>query len=98
MCIRDRNMYIATYHTARQMNWLHACFGIGITAGPLIMTFVLQRELGWQMGYAIVGVMLIILIVMYIITRRQWRNEGLQTTENKPVQRASIGKSLRVPV
>jgi fucose permease len=38
------NMYIATYHTAQQMNFLHAFYGIGITIGPLIMTFVLQPQ------------------------------------------------------
>ncbi len=37
------NMYIGIYHSARQMNWLHASFGIGITFGPLIMTFVLLQ-------------------------------------------------------
>src|SRR5450432_3437216 len=25
------NMYVTTYHSVREMNWLHASFGIGIT-------------------------------------------------------------------
>jgi fucose permease len=31
------NMYVTTYHSARDMNWLHASFGVGITLGPLLL-------------------------------------------------------------
>ena len=92
------NLYFATYHSARQMSWLHASFGLGITFGPLIMTFVLQQNLKWQTGYAIVGVALIAVILMFALTRRQWRVEGFQTVENKPVLRASFAETLATPV
>jgi fucose permease len=91
------NMYIATYHTAQQMNFLHACFGIGITIGPLIMTLVLQQKLGWQAGYAIVGAILISVVLMLLFTRRVWRSEGFASADKTPVQRASFAGSLRVP-
>src|SRR4051794_35114804 len=32
------NTYVATHHSARMLNWLHACFGVGAASGPLIMT------------------------------------------------------------
>ncbi len=92
------NLYLATYHTPQQMSWLHACFGIGITLGPLIMTWVLERSLQWQTGYAIVGVALAAIIVLIAATRRQWRTEGFQTAEHQPVQRVTFGETLRVPV
>ncbi len=92
------NLYIATYHSAQQMNFLHACFGIGITIGPLIMTEALRRNLGWEVGYAIVGVMLIGMILLLGFTRREWRNEGFATADNKPVRRESFAETLRVPV
>ena len=41
------NNYVALYHNARQMNWIHACFGIGVTLGPLLMREVLARGLAW---------------------------------------------------
>jgi fucose permease len=92
------NLYFATYHSARQMSWLHASFGLGITFGPLIMTFVLQQNLKWQTGYAIVGVTLIAIILMFALTRHQWRTEGFQTVENKPVRRAGFAETLATPV
>ncbi len=92
------NLYVATYHSPQQMSWLHASFGIGITIGPLIMTFVLERKLPWQTGYAVVGLSLLAILVLFAVTRRQWRNEGFQTAEHRPVRRASFGATLKCPV
>lgn len=91
------NMYVTAYHSARDMNWLHASFGVGITIGPLIMTYCVLH-LKWQIGYAITGGVLMIILVLLIVTRRLWRNEGFQSAENKPVRRASFSQSLRLPV
>ena len=35
------NTYVATRYSPRMVNWLHACYGIGATSGPVIMTNVL---------------------------------------------------------
>ena len=91
------NMYVTTYHSVRDMNWLHASFGIGITIGPLIMTYCVVN-LKWQIGYAITGGVLILILGLLIVTRHMWRNEGFQSEENKPVRRASFSQSLRLPV
>ncbi len=91
------NMYLTAYHSARAMNWLHASFGVGITLGPLIMTYC-ALNLKWQMGYAITGGVLIIILALLIVTRHLWRNEGFQSAENQPVRRASFSQSLRLPV
>ncbi len=91
------NMYVTTYHSARDMNWLHASFGVGITIGPLIMTYCVLN-LKWQVGYAIAGAALLLILALLLVTRRLWRNEGFQSAENTPVRRASFGQSLRLPV
>jgi fucose permease len=91
------NMYVTTYHSAREMNWLHASFGIGITLGPLLMTYSALR-LKWQIGYAITGAVLVVILALIIATRHLWRNEGFQSAENTPVRRASFSQSLRLPV
>ncbi len=91
------NMYVTAYHSARDMNWLHASFGVGVTIGPLIMTYC-ALNLKWQIGYAITGGALILILALLIVTRHLWRNEGFQSAENKPVRRASFGQSLRLPV
>src|SRR6187401_2832654 len=32
------NAYAARHYSVRHLNWLHACWGIGASTGPLIMT------------------------------------------------------------
>ncbi|MBK9121551.1 MAG: MFS transporter [Chloroflexi bacterium] len=91
------NLYVTTYHSARDMNWLHASFGIGITLGPLLMTYC-ALNLNWQTGYVIAGVILIVIFALLFASRRQWRNEGFQSADNTPVQRAKLSETLRMPV
>src|SRR5262245_11228933 len=50
------NAYAADHFSPRAMNWLHACFGIGATIGPAIMTAVVTGGLGWRVGFWIAGV------------------------------------------
>jgi fucose permease len=91
------NMYVTTYHSAREMNWLHASFGIGITLGPLLMTYC-ALQLHWQIGYAITGGGLVVILALLIASRHLWRNEGFLSADNTPVRRASFRQSLRLPV
>ena len=91
------NMYFTTYHSARDMNWLHASFGVGITLGPLLMTYC-ALNLKWQVGYAITGGVLLIILVLFLVTRHLWRNEGFQSEGSHPVRRAGFRQSLRLPV
>lgn len=91
------NMYVTAYHSVRDMNWLHASFGIGITLGPLLMTYCVVNQ-KWQLGYAITAGILFVIFLLLMVTRRMWRNEGFQSAENTPVRRASLGQSLRLPV
>jgi fucose permease len=91
------NFYVAAYHSAQQMSWLHASFGIGVTIGPLVMTFALGQTLGWQLGYSITGALLLIVVVLLFISRKWWRNDGFQSADNTPVKTETFAASLRVP-
>jgi fucose permease len=67
------NTYAATHFSARTVNWLHACYGIGATGGPVIMTSVLSAGHPWQWGYGIVGVGQMVLAVCFGLTRTWWQ-------------------------
>lgn len=91
------NTYVATHHGVRMLNWLHACFGVGASAGPLIMTAVLQRGAPWQHGYAIVGSAQIALAACFAITARAWpRSDGLPSATPDAAS-ATMASSLRIP-
>jgi fucose permease len=66
------NSYGAHHFSAKHMNWLHACYSIGATLGPLLMTTVLVRSGSWRLGYATIGIALLMLASLFLATRRQW--------------------------
>jgi fucose permease len=66
------NAYAATHHSARTLNWLHACYGVGAASGPILMTAVIGANLPWQWGYGLVGVGQLALATCFGLTRRHW--------------------------
>jgi len=91
------NSYVATHHGARMLNWLHACFGVGAAAGPLIMTAVLQRGSAWREGYVIVGAAQVGLAACFAMTLRHWpRSDGLPSAAPDYTS-ATMAATLRVP-
>lgn len=92
------NNYIASHHSARVMNWLHASFGIGVTIGPALMTEVLRRDLSWRAGYGIVCLFQIALALAFVYARRRWRAGLPQNGSHTPVRSADIANSLRQPM
>lgn len=66
------NHYVASHFSARHMNWLHACYSVGATLGPLIMTSMLAGFGSWRAGYVTVASLLLLLTVLFALTRRLW--------------------------
>jgi len=66
------NTYVATHHSARTLNWLHACYGVGAAGGPALMTAVLTRGQPWQRGYALVAGAQLALALAFASTRSLW--------------------------
>jgi len=61
------NHFVAAHYSSRHMNWLHGCWGIGATLGPLIMGAALLTPTGWQGGYqAIASLQLALALVLWL--------------------------------
>ncbi|MGE3313454.1 MAG: MFS transporter, partial [Limisphaerales bacterium] len=68
------NTYVASHYGERLMHWLHASWGVGITLGPLLMTFGIERFESWRWGYWIVGAAQIALGAFFAFTHPQWED------------------------
>jgi fucose permease len=92
------NTYVATRHSARMVNWLHACYGIGAASGPVIMASVLNAHHPWQWGYGLVGLGQLLLAGCFGLTRHWWPSAS--TTSDMPTATpgTSTGDTLRLPV
>ena len=95
------NTFAATQFSARMVNWLHACYGIGAASGPVIMTGVLSTRHPWQRGYALVGAWQVALAVCFAVTRKLWRATEASVAGRGSaivVPRASNVSTLKLPV
>lgn len=72
-CLND---YVAKNYSSRQMNWLHACWGIGASLGPAIMTVAVTR-FNWQKGYVFIAVLQMILLLFLFSLENVERNPGV---------------------
>ena len=94
------NTYVATHFSPRILNWLHASYGVGTTAGPLIMTSVLDANHPWQWGYLIVATVQFLLIGCFAVTRDWWRVPHTASSQSPSTDAAhtSTMSTLRIPV
>jgi fucose permease len=90
------NIYFAANFGPRLMNWLHACFGIGATVAPLLMTAILERGGSWRLGDGLVALLFGALAVVFMATAGEWRQGTSGATERHPVA-APAWETMRLP-
>ncbi len=76
------NSYVAHHYSGRHMNWLHACWGVGATVGPLVMAHAIANGSGWRSGYLRLGATQLTLAVLFLITLRLWNAVPTRPTEH----------------
>jgi len=80
------NTYIAAHFSEKTMQWLHASYGIGVTLGPLIMTFALSTPQSWRTGYRIVAAEQFLLALCFLLTLPIWtRTQAPASSEDKRI-------------
>ena len=67
------NNFVALHFSARHMSWLHCFWGVGATAGPLIMSFAIVTGGSWRKGYQIVGVIQLVLVFLLLFSLPLWK-------------------------
>jgi fucose permease len=67
------NAHAARCFGPRQINWMHASYGLGATLGPLLVTAMLSGRLGWRWVYVATSLAIAALTLTLALTRRAWR-------------------------
>lgn len=67
------NNYVALNYGARHMSWLHCCWGIGASVGPLVMGWALGSSMGWPGGYLAIGAVQVAITVVLLFSVPLWR-------------------------
>ena len=92
------NTFAASQFSARMVNWLHACYGVGAATGPLIMTSVMAAQRPWQNGYAIVGGWQVLLAICFGVTRSRWPKASTSNNPSASPSRLSNAATLKLRI
>ena len=79
------NNFISLHYEARHMNWLHCCWGLGVTISPLIMSRFLSDEIGsWRSGYRVVALLQLSITIVILLSLRKWeeKEKSIRPEEN----------------
>ncbi len=90
------NGYVARHHGARHMSWLHACFGIGATLGPLSVSVALAGNGSWRTAYGALAAVELALALAFVVTLSRWPREA--PSSHPQTGRAKTTASMRAGV
>ncbi|MBK8020550.1 MAG: MFS transporter [Chloroflexi bacterium] len=91
------NAYVAEHHSERTLNWLHACFGIGATVSPLIVTAILDNDLSWRAAFVLVTLISGVVTLAFLFMRGRWRTMAAQAHRADGGQGVRMSDTLRIP-
>jgi fucose permease len=80
------NTFAAARFRPRLLNWLHASFALGASMGSLLMTFLLDIEQTWRVGFGLLGGIYLLLAVVFAFTRDRWTLPHQDETADAPAQ------------
>jgi fucose permease len=67
------NAHAARHFGARDINWMHASYGLGATLGPLLVTALLSAGRSWRQTYGVMALVLAAMGGVLVPARRGWR-------------------------
>ena len=95
------NNYVALHYASRHMSWLHCMWGVGASAGPLIMGYLLTGGQSWNMGYRYIAIIQVILTVILFTSLPLWKNhrDSLMKTGDKEISAKvlTLPQIIRIP-
>lgn len=77
------NSYVAVHYESQHMSWLHCMWGVGASAGPLIMAQCLGVGT-WSLGFFVLGGVQVAIVVVLTLSLPLWKERKLpQATEGQ---------------
>lgn len=89
------NNFVALHYRSKHMNFLHSFWGVGATAGPLIMANFLLLQDGWRIGYSVIaytqfGLVLVLLLALPLWGKAIGRSSTASNEEPQMNNRAAF--------
>ncbi|NCB62919.1 MAG: MFS transporter [Clostridia bacterium] len=75
------NQYVAIHYAAKHMNWLHCFWGVGATAGPVLLSVCMVGAGGWRRGYFVISILQWTLSAVLLLSLPKWKKEREESGE-----------------
>lgn len=69
------NNFVALHYKANHMNWLHCFWGVGATAGPIVMSLYLTKN-NWHGAYRTISLTLAGIAAILVLSLPLWKRVG----------------------
>lgn len=66
------NAHAAHHFGARGINWMHASYGVGATAGTALVTVLLSSAYTWRWVYGSMGLVMVAVATVLAVRHRAW--------------------------
>ncbi len=83
------NAYAAGHFGARQINWMHAGYGLGATIGPLLVTALLACGAGWRFALAVMAAVIGVIAWVLAVCRHAWEEPCREPERTPPDDRGA---------
>ena len=91
------NAYVSLHYKSRHMSWLHCMWGVGASAGPVIMGRALASG-SWQGGYRIISLIQFGLTAVLLLSLPLWkRPEKTPEGADYTPEHRTLPQLLRMP-
>ena len=80
------NIYAAGHFSAREINWMHASYGLGATLGPLLITALLSDGVGWRGATGSMAALVGVVAAILALTWRRWEQPPTVITSPPPAR------------
>ena len=87
------NNFVALHYQAKHMSWLHCFWGIGATAGPIVMAFWIDRNNNWHAGYRTIGLLQAALVAVLLFSLPLWKK--VSSPQEEEGEEAVVALPLR---
>ncbi len=76
------NNFVALHYPARHMSWLHCMWGVGASAGPVVMGWAISGGFQWNGGYQAVGIIQVVLTAVLFFSLPMWKKKDAKRQQD----------------
>ena len=81
------NNFVSLHYKAKHMNWLHCCWGLGVTLSPMIMSAFLGGDSTWRGGYRVVALIQFSIALIILASLKKWNIQPKDVKETESAQK-----------